>query len=83
MLGVDIVDSAEIEARSEIEGALEESVVVFEIVMERQMFGDEGQLRLRDLAAVVVVEGELELGEIIEELQRQLVEEDGALAVEL
>lgn len=39
--------------------------------------------RLDDLSLVVVVEGKLELGEGVEELAGDFVEENGAVAVEL
>lgn len=68
--------------RSDIQGGLEEGVLVFKVVMKRKVLGDESQLRKRDVAVVVVLERKLELGEAVEELAGELVEENGGLAVE-
>lgn len=82
-LRLDVVNGAEIDARSEIEGALEESSAVVEVVVNGEVLRDEGQLWLGDLASVVVLERQLHLCKVVEEFAGQLVEEHGALTVEL
>lgn len=73
----------EVQPRADVEGRLEERALLLDVVVEGEVLGDEGQPGLRDLALPVVAEGELELGEAVEELARDLVEEDGAVAVVL
>lgn len=73
----------EVQPRADVEGRLEERALLLDVVVEGEVLGDEGQPGLHDLALPVVAEGELELGEAVEELARDLVEEDGALAVVL
>lgn len=68
--------------RSNIQGGPEEGVLVFKVVVKRKVLGDESQLRKRDVAVVVVLERKLELGEAVEELAGELVEENGGVAVE-
>lgn len=45
------------------------------------MLRDESQLRLCNLSLLVVLKGELELGEAVEEITGDLVEEEGAVVV--
>lgn len=80
---LDIVRSAKVEAGANIKATLDESVAVEKIIVERKVLGDEGELRVEDLAIVVVLKRELELGETVEELAGDFVEEDRGVAVEL
>lgn len=80
---LDIVSHSKLQSITEVEGALEEGVVVLGIVVDGKVLRDEGDLGVRDLTSVVVLEGELELGEAVEELAGQLVEEYVAVTVEL
>lgn len=67
----------------EIEGAPEEGVAGLEVVEDGEVLGEEAELGEGDLAAGVVLEGELDLGEAVEEAAGDLVEEHRAVAVEL
>ena len=80
---LDIVGSAEVEARSEIKWAFEKGIVVVEIVVDGEVLGDEREVGLGELAFVVVLEGELHFGKAIQELTGDLMEEKGRLAIEL
>lgn len=64
------------ESGADIKATLDESVVVLKIIVERKVLGDEAELRVEDLAVVVVLKRKLELGETIEELAGDFVEED-------
>lgn len=44
--------------------------------MKRKVLGDEAELRVEDLAVVIVMKRELEFGETIEELAGDFMEED-------
>lgn len=66
-----------------IDGAVEEGRLIFKVVVNGEVLGDECQLRRREFALVVVAEGELQLGEAVQQLARDLVEEDRGVAVEL
>lgn len=50
----------------EIEGALEEGVAGLKVVEDGEVLGEETELGEGDLAAGVVLEGELDLGEAVE-----------------
>lgn len=69
--------------RTNIERGPDEGVLLLHIVVYGEVLRGESHLRVRDLALAIVLEGELELGEAIQELGRYLVEEDGAVAVVL
>lgn len=60
---------------SEIDGALEEGIAGLDVVENGEVLGKEAELGGGDLAAAVVLEGELELGEAVEEAAGDLVEE--------
>lgn len=47
------------------------------------MLTNEGQLRISNLTLVVVLEGELQLGQVVQKLARYLLKEYGARAVKL
>lgn len=66
-----------------VEGTLNESILIFNVIMDAQVFGDEADLGFGDIAFAAVVEGKLELGEAVEELAGDFVEKDGAFTVEL
>lgn len=78
---LDIMSGSEVQHRPNIEGGSDESVLLLHIVVHGEVFGGDGHLRVGDLALAVILEGELELGEAVEELAGDLVEEDGAVAV--
>lgn len=65
---LEIVSSAELQSRANIERRTEESVVLFRVVVDGKILGMELQLGIGDIALVVVLEGELDLGEVLEEL---------------
>lgn len=67
----------------EVEGALEKRVARLEVVEDGEVLREEAELGEADAALGVVLERELQLREPVEELARELVEEEGALAVEL
>lgn len=69
--------------RADIAGVLDEGILLLHIVVHGQVLGSESDLGLRDLALTIVLERQLQLCETIEELAREPVEEDGAVAVEL
>lgn len=77
------MDGLKLQSGTDITGALNKGILLLEIVMNGQVLGGERQLGLGDLALVVVLEGELEFGEVVKELARDLVEENEAVAVEL
>lgn len=68
---------------AEIKISLEESILIFEVVVNGEVFGNESQLGLGDLSLVGVVEAELELGEAVKQLAGEFVEEEVGVAVEL
>lgn len=74
--------SSELKARGDIDGALDESVLLLDIVENREVLGSERHLRLSDLALGVVLKRELELGEVVEKLARHFVQEEETVAVE-
>lgn len=80
---LDVVDSSELQPGTDLEGGLEQGILIFDIVENGEVLGDEADLGLDDISLMVVPEGELELGEGIEELAGDLVEENGGVAVEL
>ena len=73
---LDIVSGVKVESGADIKATLDESVVVLKIIVERKVLGDEAELRVEDLAVVVVLKRKLEFGETIEELAGDFVEED-------
>lgn len=65
----------DLQEASEIDGALEEGIAGLDVVENGEVLGKEAELGGGDLAAAVVLEGELELGEAVEEAAGDLVEE--------
>jgi hypothetical protein len=82
-LDLDIMESSELQSGADLERGIEKGILGLEIVVDGEVLGDEGDLRLDDLSLAVVLEGELELGEGVVELAGDFVEENGAVAVEL
>ncbi|KAM1555900.1 hypothetical protein ACFX10_039504 [Malus domestica] len=78
-----MMGSTEMQFWANIDGAFEECRLIFEVVVNGEVIGDKYQLRRKEFALVVVVEGKLQLGEAVEQLARDLVEEDGGVTVEL
>lgn len=77
MRGVDLQGIADVKR------SLQKSIARLEVVNGREVLGEKTELGVRDPSISVVLKRELELGEIAEELAGDLVEEQGALAVEL
>lgn len=65
--------SSELEARRDVDGALDESVLLLDIIENGEVFGSERELRLGDLALGIVLKREFELREVIEQLARHFV----------
>ncbi|KAM2694620.1 hypothetical protein EV1_039218 [Malus domestica] len=78
-----MMGSTEMQFWANIDGAFEECRLIFEVVVNREVLGDKYQLSRKEFALVVVVEGKLQLGEAVEQLARDIVEEDGGVVVEL
>lgn len=74
--------SSELKARGHVNSALDESVLLLDIVENREVLGGERELRLSDLALGVVLKRQLELGEVVEKLARDFVQEEETVAVE-
>lgn len=68
--------STELKPRGNINSALDESVLLLDIVENREVLGGERELRLSDLALGVVLKRQLELGEVVEKLTRHFVQEE-------
>jgi len=76
--------SSELQTGSKIDGGLNESIMVFEVVVEAKVLGDKAELRFGDVAALTaVVERKLELGKAVQQLAGNLMEEDCAFTIEL
>lgn len=60
--------SAELQPRANIERRAKESVAFLRIVLDGEILRTELQLRIGDLTVAVVLERELDLGEVVEEL---------------
>ena len=60
--------SAELQPRANIERRAKESVAFLGIVLDGEILRTELQLRIGDLTVAVVLERELDLGEVVEEL---------------
>lgn len=80
---LDIMESTKLQPRTELERGFEESIEFLKIVVNREVFGDEAELGLDNLALAIVLERELELGQVVKELARDFVEEEEAVTVEL
>ena len=78
-----MMGSTEMQSWANIDGAFEEYRLIFEVVVNGEVLGDKCQLRQREFVLVIVVEGKLQLGEAVEQLARDFVEEDGGVAIEL
>lgn len=61
MSNLDVMFAAELEARGEVEGRLKESILLFEVVVNGEVLGGEGELRVRNLSLVAVLECQLQL----------------------
>ena len=77
------MESSELHPGADLERGIEKGILLLDIIVDGEVLGDEANLRLDDLPLAVVLEGELELGEGVEELAGDFVEENGAVAVEL
>lgn len=62
------MSSTEVQPRANIDRRTEESIVFVRIIMNGEVLGTELELGVSDLALIVVLEGELYLGEVVEEL---------------
>lgn len=62
------MSSTEVQPRANIDRRTEESIVFVRIIMNGEVLGTELELGVSDLALIVVLEGELNLGEVVEEL---------------
>lgn len=82
IVNLDIVGGADLQEVGDIEGPIKTSIAGLEVVEDTKVLGEETELGVGDLATTVVLEGEFELGQVIEELAGDLVEEHGAVAVE-
>ena len=82
-MDLDIVESTKLQPGTELERGFEESIEFLKIVVNREVFGDEAELGLDNLALAIVLERELELGQVVKELARDFVEEKEAVTVEL
>lgn len=80
---LDIMESTKLQPRTELERGFEESIEFLKIVVNREVFGDEAELGLDNLALAIVLERELELGQVVKDLARDFVEEKEAVTVEL
>ena len=80
---LDIMESTKLQPRPELERGFEESIEFLKIVVNREVFGDEAELGLNNLALAIVLERELELGQVVKELARDFVKEKEAVTVEL
>lgn len=83
IVNLDIVGGADLQEVGDVEGPLKKSIAGLEVVEDTKVLGEETELWVGDLATTVVLEGEFELGQVVEELAGDLVEEHGAVAVEL
>lgn len=62
------MSSMEVQPRANIDRRTEESIVFVRTIVNGEILGMKLQLGIGDLALVVVLEGELDLGEVLEEL---------------
>ncbi|KAM0992863.1 hypothetical protein ACFX13_008699 [Malus domestica] len=60
--------STEMQFWANIDGAIKECRLIFEVVVNGEVLGDKYQLRWKEFSFVVVVEGKLQLGEVVEQL---------------
>lgn len=77
------MESTKLQPRTELERGFEESIEFLKIVVNGEVFGDEAELGLDNLALAIVLERELELGQVVKDLARDFVEEKEAVTVEL
>lgn len=61
MSNLDIMLAAELEARGEVERRLKESILFFEVVVNGEVLGGQGELRVRNLSLAAVLERQLQL----------------------
>ena len=59
---LEIMRSTELQAGTDIDGAVEEGRLVFKVVVNGEILRDERELRRGKVALVVVAEGEFEFG---------------------
>lgn len=57
--------------------------MVFKVVVEAEVLGYEADLGFGDIAFVVMVEWQLQLGKAVQQLKRNFLEEDCAFTIEL
>lgn len=58
---LDIMLAAELEARGEVERRLKESILFFEVVVNGEVLGGQGELRVRNLSLAAVLKRQLQL----------------------
>lgn len=58
---LDIMLAAELEARGEVERRLKESILFFQVVVNGEVLGGQGELRVRNLSLAAVLERQLQL----------------------
>lgn len=58
---LDIMLAAELEARGEVERRLKESILFFEVVVNGEVLGGQGELRVRNLSLAAVLKLQLQL----------------------
>lgn len=80
---LNVMSSLKLQIGSNIKKALNQGILLLKIKVNCKMLSNNRKLRFRDLALGIVLEREFELSEAIEELRRQLVEEDRAVTIEL
>lgn len=77
------MSSFEVQFGTNVKGTLDESILVFKVIVDTQVLGNETQLGFGDIAFAAILKRKLKLGKAIEELAGDLVEEDSAFTVEL
>ena len=80
---LNVMSSLKLQIGSNIKKARNQGILLRKIIVNCEMLSNKRKLRFRDLALGIVLEREFELSEAIEELRRQLVEEDRAVTIEL
>lgn len=61
MSNLDIMLAAELEARGKVERRLKESILFFEVVVNGEVLGGQGELRVRNLSLAAVLKLQLQL----------------------
>ncbi|KAJ0938175.1 hypothetical protein HanRHA438_Chr03g0150031 [Helianthus annuus] len=77
------MSGSDLQTRCNIKRAIEESIVFMEVVVAGYAFGNEAQLRVRDMSLAVVLKRQLKFGKVVEQLAGYLVEEKRRVAIVL